>query len=128
MMQTIDMLKTYMLNQQLHEQQRIGPGRNMYVYILSVYFYRLYDSSRPPECHCIIADLIPSQRLSCVCAGHCTSALLNFSAPSVAILLSHFNFGYNFVNFVVSEDIYELKVTVFWLKCIKISGVAVSSA
>jgi hypothetical protein len=54
MMQTIDMLNTYMLNQELHEQQRIGPGSNMYLYILSVYIYRLYDSSRPPGCHCII--------------------------------------------------------------------------
>ncbi len=77
-----------------------------------------------------ISDLIPSMRLSCACVGHCTSALLNFSAPSVAILLSHFNFGYNFVNFIVSKDISELKGTVFFLRltCIKFSGVAVRRA
>ncbi len=47
---------------------------------------------------------------------------------SCNLIVALHNFGYNFVNFIVCEDISDLKGTMFRLKRIKFSGVAVSSA
>ena len=128
-MQTIDMLNTYMLNQELHEQQRIGPGSNMYLYILSVYIYRLNDSSRPPGCHCIFEIMHAVSEIVVRLRWTLLQRSIKLQRPLSCNLIVALQFRLQVCKFLLFLKTYmSWKGTVFRLKRIKISGVAASRA